>query len=96
MKSKSRIPKIKPKGTQASLRNPKSTKILTAKNLNAAIESLPPQMSGKSHGRVYLEMHNLNSLEYNSRDYCGESEANTRLFANIKFWGETGPGVYLK
>lgn len=62
---------------------------------------LPPEVEGPNFGSLFIEFGNLDWLTYDGENYLdeGASSANkgvTRLFGNIKFWGDRTKGIYLK
>ncbi len=71
-------------------------------NLNKqALTSLPPEVEGTTFGHLFIEVHNMEWFQYDGVNYLGDgSNTNgrdiTKLFANIKFWGDRTRGIYLK
>ena len=51
-------------------------------------------MGGPSYGKLFIEIQNLHSLEYNKRDYTLPEEKD--LYVNMKFWGDTSKGIFLR
>ena len=86
-KHRSKQKEIPVKGTQASLKKkpeeePDQFTIKNESNL-----SLPPLLFDKpTYGRLFIEIQNLHSLEYNKRNYAADEESD--LYVNLKFFGE--------
>ncbi len=62
---------------------------------------LAPDVEGPNFGSLFIELGNLDWLTYDGKNYLDESSGSsnkgvTRLFGNIKFWGDRTKGIYLK
>jgi len=62
---------------------------------NEINQVLPPMIfGGPTYGRLFIEIQNLHSLDYNKRNYASPEEQD--IYVNFKFWGEQGRGTFLR
>ena len=59
---------------------------------------LPPEVDGSNFGHLFVEMGQMDWFTYDSVNYLqeGTNKPIFNLFANIKFWGDTNRGLFLK
>ena len=62
---------------------------------------LPPEVEGPSYGSLFVEIGNVDFLTYDGQNYLEEGfsahgKGINHLFANIKFWGDSTKGIYLR
>lgn len=94
-KSRSKSKDLAVKGTQPSLKKKPETPLDPFTLKNELNQVLPPLLfGGPTYGRLFIEIQNLHSLEYNKRDYMQVEEND--VYVNFKFWGEQGRGVFLR
>ena len=66
-----------------------------------ALAQLPPGVDGNNFGHLFIEIGNLDWFQYDGQNYLEEGSSSAgkgiyNLFSNIKFWGDSSKGIYLK
>ena len=79
----------------------KQQKVIEKLN-KASLACLPPNVEGGTQGSMFVEIGAIDWFTYDGVNYLAETGSEERpkpinnLFANIKFWGETTKGIYLR